>query len=83
MDEGVRAAVRRFPERQRAIERLAAADEDFRSLCVDLVDAETALVGWQASTAAVREARCAEYQGLVEDLAREVEATLGAARHSE
>ncbi len=83
MDEGVRAAVRRFPERRRAIETLAGRDEDFRSLCVDLADAETALVGWQASTAAVREARCAEYRDLVEDLAREVEAALEARRHDD
>ncbi len=83
MDEGVLAAVRRFPERQRAIETLAAGDESFRSLCGDLADAEAALVGWQASTAAVREARCAEYQGLVEDLAREVEAALGTGRHDD
>lgn len=80
MDEGVLAAVRRFPERRRAIEALAASDEDFRSLCADLADAEAALAGWQASTAAVREARCAEYRGLVEDLAREIEAALEAGR---
>jgi len=72
MDEGVLAAVRRFPERQQAIEALADRNEDFRSLCVDLADAEAALAGWRASTAAVRDARCAEYRDLVEDLAREV-----------
>ena len=43
MDEGVRAAVRRFPADQRAIEALAARDEEFRSLCADLTDAENAL----------------------------------------
>ena len=80
MDEGVLAAVRRFPGRRRAIETLAASDESFQSLCVDLADAETALAGWQVSTAAVREVRCAEYRSLVEDLAREVEAALAAKR---
>jgi hypothetical protein len=80
MDQGVLAAVRRFPGRRRAIETLAASDESFQSICVDLADAEAALAGWQASTAAVREARCAEYRGLVEDLAREVEAALAAKR---
>jgi hypothetical protein len=83
MDEGLLAAVRRFPERQTAIETLAGRNEDFRSLCVDLADAETALAGWQASTAAVREARCAEYRSLVEDLAREVEAALRTGRHDD
>ena len=83
MDEGVLAAIRRFPERQRAIEALAASDESFQSICVDLADAEAALAGWQASTATVREARCAEYRDLVEDLAREVEAALEAGRHDD
>ena len=46
-------------------------------------DAETTLAGWQASTAAVREARCAEYRSLVEDLAREVEAALRTGRHDD
>lgn len=80
MDGAVLAAVGRFPERQRAIETLAAGDESFRSLCTDLAEAEAALAGWDASTAAVRDARCAEYQGIVEDLAREIEAALGAQR---
>ncbi len=80
MNEGVLAAVRRFPERQRAIEMLASRDEDFQSLCIDLADAEAALAGWQASTAAVREARCAEYQAIVNDLVRELETVLEAKR---
>jgi hypothetical protein len=83
MDEGVLAAVRRFPERQRAIEVLAASDESFQSACADLAQAEAALAGWQASTAAVREARCAEYRDLVEDLAREIEAGLEAGRRDD
>lgn len=83
MDQGVRAAVRRFPERRQAIEALAASDESFRSICVDLAAAEAALAGWQTSTAPVREARCTEYRGLVEDLAREVEAAVEAGRHDD
>ena len=83
MDEGVLAAVRRFPERRRAIEALAAKDEGFRSLCVDLADAEAALAGWRASTAAVHEARCAEYRDLVEDHAREVGAAIGVGRRGD
>ena len=82
MDEGVLAAVRRFPARRQAIETLAASDERFRSVCVDLADAEAALAGWQVSTATVREARCTEYRSLVEDLARELETALAAGRHS-
>ena len=59
---------------------LAAGDEGFRSLCADLEEAEAALAGWRASTAVVRDARCAEYEGIVEDLAREIEAALGVER---
>jgi hypothetical protein len=82
MDGGVLAAVGRFPGQRREIEALVAGDEGFRSLCDDLAEAEAALAGWRASTAAVRDARCAEYRDLVEDLAREVGAALGAAgRH--
>jgi hypothetical protein len=83
MDEGVLAAVRRFPERQREIEMLAASNESFRSICDDLADAEAALAGWQTSTAPVREARCAEYRSLVEDLVREAEVVLKAGRRDD
>lgn len=81
MDGGVLAAIRRFPERRQAIETLAGNDESFRMLCGDLAEAEAALTGWQASTAAVRDARCAEYEGIVQDLAREIEEALGAKGH--
>ena len=83
MDEGALAAVRRFPAQQRLIETLAASDESFQSLCDDLAAAETALAGWQASTAAVREARCAGYRDLVEDLVREIEVALRSGRHDD
>ena len=78
MDEGVLAAVRRFPERQRAIEALAARDEDFRSLCADLADAKTALGRWEVSPDAVRDERCSEYRAIVDDLGKEIEAVLDA-----
>src|SRR4051794_25353425 len=47
MDEEVRAAVRRFPARQAAIEALAARDEGFRSLCADFAEAEATLRHWE------------------------------------
>jgi hypothetical protein len=76
MDRAVMAAIARFPDRGHAIEDLARADEDFRSLCADLTDAEAVLKRWECSSAPVREARIAEYRDLVRDLTTELEAML-------
>jgi hypothetical protein len=74
MDQCVQVAIARFPDRGHAIEELAGRDEDFLSLCIDLADAEAALVRWKGSDSPFREARCAEYRDLVRDLAAEVAA---------
>jgi hypothetical protein len=79
MDQGVRAAAGRFPTRQRAIEALAARNDDFRSLCADLAEAQVALRRWEQSSSLVREQRCSEYASLVESLASEIEDALEAA----
>jgi hypothetical protein len=81
MDEGLVAAVRRFPDRRRAVEALAAADESFRGLCADFAEVQAALQRWRASASAsaVRERRCAEYEELVESLADEIATYLDAA----
>ena len=79
MDEGLVAAARRFPDRRRAVEALAAADESFRGLCADFAEAQAALRRWRASAAAARERRCAEYEELVEGLADEIATYLDAA----
>jgi hypothetical protein len=78
MDEEVRAAVRRFPARQPAIEDLAVRDEGFRSLCADFADAEAALRRWQAAESPMRERLSSEYRQLVEELADEIEMALNA-----
>ena len=78
MDEEVRAAVRRFPARQAAIEALAARDEEFRSLCADFADAEVALRHWQAAESPMGERLSPEYRQLVEELADEIEMALNA-----
>lgn len=72
-------AKRRFATRWRAIEELAARDEDFRALCVDLADAEAAAMKWEHSTSPKRDQRYTEYLDLVRDLAGEIEAALDAA----
>ena len=76
MDQSVLVAIARFPDRGHAIEELARTDEDFRSLCTDLADAEAAAIRWEHSPAPVGGARCAEYRELARDLAAELAATL-------
>ena len=82
MDEGVDAAVRRFPARQAAIEALAARDEEFRSLCADFAEAEVSLRRWEKAPSPVQEKLCSEYRQLVQDLADEIEVALAEARHA-
>ena len=76
MSEGSLAAARRFPGRQAEIEELAARNEEFRMLCTDFADAETALRQWEASSSPTRDRLCAEYRTLIEDLAAEIEVAL-------
>ncbi|WP_276122082.1 hypothetical protein [Pararhizobium qamdonense] len=78
MDEDTNAAVRRFPDRSRAISDRAARDEGFREMCADLATAEAELRKWSTSTVPRREQRIAEYNVLVDELAREIETTLDA-----
>ena len=79
MDKGVVAATRRFPFQGMAIKERAARDEEFRDLCTDFADAEIELLRWEQSTELKRDERCAEYQELVTDLAREIVAALDTA----
>ena len=80
MEQSLLAAIARFPDRGRAIEELARQDEEFRSLCADLGDAQAALVRWERCLSPVREERCTEYRELLRDLAAEIEATLDQGR---
>ena len=81
MDQAVLVAIARFPDRGHAIEELASTDEDFRSLCADLADAEAAPYGGKYSPLPVRAARSTEYRDLARDLAAELAATLD--RHAQ
>lgn len=76
MEQAISVAVARFPDRAPAIEVLARKDEDFRALCSDIAEAEAALAQWQHSSSPLKEARCAEYRGLLRELEAELEATL-------
>ena len=72
MDRSVLAVVRRFPDRSLDIRRLALSDVDFRSVCEDFHEAETALARWTLSTSQQSTSRRAEYHILVEELAAEI-----------
>ena len=76
MDRTVLAAIARYPDRGRAIEEFAERDEEFRSLCADLADAEAALKRWEQSSSQVREERCTEYRDLIGDLTDEIGSVL-------
>jgi len=79
MDQGITAAIRRFPARRQAIEERAARDEEFLSLCADLAEAEAALHLWEIRADPRRNQRCAEYRILADDLANEIEEALDTA----
>jgi hypothetical protein len=78
MDDGLSAAIRRFPEWRSTIETMAARDEDLRLLCEDLAEAEAAIALWEKSTSPHRDARVTEYKGLADGLAAELNAALDA-----
>ncbi|MGX5806164.1 hypothetical protein ACWGS9_34075 [Bradyrhizobium sp. Arg314] len=71
------AAVRRFQQFELAIHRLVVRSESFLEICEELADAELALSSVdKTTTAALVEARRAEWQELVDRLVGEVEAAL-------
>ena len=78
MGEDANAAIRRFPDRSRAISDLFVRDEGFRDMCTDFATAEAELQRWRASEDPRRERRIDEYLVLVEDLAAEIANTLDA-----
>ncbi|QIO51398.1 hypothetical protein HA461_09520 [Rhizobium leguminosarum bv. trifolii] len=78
MDEGVTAVRRQFPARIRAIDDLSARSEDFREICRDFADAQSALQKWNVSTDPKRKERVVEYQELIAELSKEIEGALDA-----
>lgn len=70
------AALRRFPDLELTIRQLIAADQNFRDMCDELAEAETALSRVDQLPLHIRAARKAEWEDLVERLAREVDAAL-------
>ncbi|NKL77252.1 hypothetical protein [Rhizobium leguminosarum] len=78
MDEGVTAVRRQFPARIKAIDDLSARSEDFREICRDFADAQSALRKWNVSTDPKRDERVVEYQELIAELSKEIEGALDA-----
>ena len=74
--KAVSAAVRRFPQFELAIHRLMDRSESFRDMCEELAEAELALSRVDQMPPALREARRAEWQELVDRLVGEVGAVL-------
>jgi hypothetical protein len=74
--KAVSAAVRRFPQFELAIHRLMDRCENFREMCEELAEAEWALSTVDLVPPALREARRAEWQELVDRLVAEVGAAL-------
>ncbi|CAN7414896.1 hypothetical protein [Rhizobium leguminosarum] len=78
MDEGVTAVRRQYPARIKAIDDLSARSEDFREICGDFADAQSALQKWNVSTDPKRDERVVEYQELIAELSKEIEGALDA-----
>ena len=74
--EAFAAATRRFPHFALPIRRLIDTDESFRDVCEELADAELALAAVPNAPAALRAARRAEWQELIDRLVAELEAAI-------
>jgi hypothetical protein len=78
MAGAVLSVARRFPGLEALIEARCEADEEFRLLCDDLADAEAALARLEEMGSFEAENRIEEYRLLVDSLAAEVGAAIGA-----
>jgi hypothetical protein len=79
LDTRLATAKLHFPLRSRAIDDLAARDDDFCTLCLDLEDAESSALKWENSATPRGERYRKEYLELAADLANEIETALDAA----
>ncbi|CAH1654762.1 hypothetical protein CHELA20_53966 [Hyphomicrobiales bacterium] len=76
---GVVAALRRFPAERRAIDDLAAHNEDFRDMCEELAEAEMALLAADVLPPGVREERRAEWMAVIDRISAEIAGVLNEA----
>ncbi|RDL49910.1 hypothetical protein BLJAPNOD_01024 [Ensifer sp. M14] len=74
--QGLAAVTRRFPSRSLEIRRLLLRDESFRGICADLAAVEDALACVDRLPLHLRDERRAEFEGMIESLASEIEQSL-------
>jgi hypothetical protein len=74
--EGVLAAIRRFPAKRREIEALARERESFGDICDELAAAEQALAGVDRLDEATRAERRLEWLSFIRETLAEIEAEL-------
>ena len=70
--EGLQTVIQRIPSKAMSIQRLALANETFRSLCADFAEAQAALSRLNESASRETEQRRHEYASLVEELFTEI-----------
>ncbi|MBB3589906.1 hydrogenase maturation factor [Rhizobium sp. BK529] len=70
------SVLRRFPEREFNIRRMMEKDQTFFDLCEELAVAEDALANVDQFPPAIRSERRAEWQDLVDRLAKEIDGAL-------
>ena len=70
------SVLRRFPEREFTIRRMMEKDQTFFDLCEELAVAEDALANVDQYPPAIRSERRAEWQDLVDRLAKELDGAL-------
>ena len=68
----VEAAIRRFPDRADAVQRLAERDDAFHDMCEELAAAETALVGFRDARTGFERQRREECEGWIVRLVGEM-----------
>jgi hypothetical protein len=73
---GLAVALRRLPQRARAIEELAHRSESFFDLCEDLAEAERGLAIAELGPVEERDERRAEWKSWIEILTQEIEEAL-------
>ena len=80
LDQDLESVKQYFLGFAREFELLVESDDDFRSICRDLVDVEAAAAKWGNSGTAESEQRRLEYLGLIDDLKNEIKVLLLASR---
>ena len=74
---GELAVKRRFPEKSQAVDQLIGRDENFRDMCEELADVESALNAIDRVPKELRQERLMEWGELADRLVAELDAAIG------